>query len=362
MGAALNAFTDFYTHATSESILSSPDKLINDAMFRNYQFSDVFSRSKKAVQGGARIEDRIFFDDPQTAATYKPGDQVTIVNPQNMVSHGVDWRFIHVQISWTEQEVELNKGGGGRDGRFQQFKDLRRFKDQQAITSLMNKIETLMVATASNSEMESAGGGEPYSVFATVTSDGLAPSGFTNVQGINPSTQTKWRNQTASYDKDAPFDVDGGLIAGFDEAWQLVRFKAPTLGMDGEHFTESNMSDCVVLTNKEGERDYWKAVRANNDITRLGPKDPNYIDASYAGVAVKAAEVLDEESSFTSGSPDYLFLNMQVFKWVFYRNKFLDKTRVFQPYDVKNTMLCYMETWGNLFQGSRQRNCYLAGA
>ncbi len=170
--------------------------------------------------------------------------------------------------------------------RFHQFKKLKDFKYQQMWTSTMNKLERLMVVAANNANMESNSGQEPYSIPATLTSDGLAPSGFTTVQGINPTTQSKWRNQTASYTAASFLDTDTGLIAGFDQIMQLLNFKKPMAVPDGEkNFTTSEFKNCVVLTNREGRRDYMKALRANNDITRTGPQD-----LRFDGVPVRACE------------------------------------------------------------------------
>jgi len=360
-GSALSLFTDFFSHTTGPAYLTSPSEVINDAQLRNYEALDAFYRSKREVQGGTTIKDMILLNDPLTAGTYLPGEAATITNVQGGSTISIPWRFVRVPITWTEAEILLNQGGSGQSktDQFQQFKKLKEFKYQQAYTSLLNKLENLYFASASSATMEANSGQEPYSVFATVTSTGLAPSGFTTVQGINPSSEPKWRNQTASYTASSPLDGDVGIIGGFDEMSQLVAFKRPPNA--AQYFSESNWNRLVIFTNREGRRDYMKALRSNNDITRAGPQDPSFGDPVFNNIPVRAAEGLDEAGSFTTGEPDYLFLNMNYIKAVFHRDKFMQVSDVLGFADKPDTKVVWVDSYCNLFNCSRQRQGYLSG-
>lgn len=359
---ALSTFTDFFTHSTGPAILSGPDAINNDAQLRNYETFDMLSRARKSVSGGSAIKDVIFFDDPQTAATYSPGDAATITNPQNQTTISVNWRFVRVPITWTEAEILLNETAAGSKSQYHQYKRLKNFKWQQAYTALANKLERLMFATPSNADMEANSGKEPYSVRATITTDGLAPAGFTTVQGVNPTTQSKWRNQNATYTAASFLDPDVGLIAGFDQISQLVRFKAPMVTPDGSAFTASDLKNCVVLTNREGRRDYMKALRSANDFTRAGAQDPAYSSPVFDGIPVKAAEVIDDQSVFTAGSPGYYFVNGNFLKMVFHEQKWMQKSDAMVFPDKPDTTVCYIDTYLNVFNGSRQRHAILTAA
>lgn len=358
MGASLSSFTDFFTHATGPAYLTGPDSIINDAQLRNYETYDLLSRAKKNIQGGNEIKDAILFSDPGTAATYLPGDQATIANVPGLSTITVPWRFIRVYATWNEKEIMLNEAKGGDV--FDQYKRLKNFKWQQAYTSLANKLERLLFATPANASMEASSGQEPYSIRATVTSDGLAPAGFTTVQGINPTTESKWRNQTASYTAASPFDPTAGIIGGFDEMGQLVKFKSPAISADGASFTNSNLADCVVLTNREGREKYMQALRAANDFTRVGPQDPSYTSPVYDGVKVVASEVLDDLSVFTAGSPGFYFLNMNFIKLFVHESKWMEKGEPMKFPDKPDTCVCWIDCWGNSFNQSRQRHGLLS--
>lgn len=355
-GAALSTFNDFYNETTGPAILGGPDTIINDAQLRNYELYKLMGRAKKDVQGGSTIKDQIMFQDSGQAENYHPGESAAIANVQVLDTITVPWRFTRVPITWTEKEILLNEGGA--NSQFHQYKKLIKSKWQAAYTSLLNRMERNFAVAASNATMEAATGKAPYSIFATVTTDGLAPSGFTTVQGVNPTTESKWRNQTANYTAATPFDVDNGIVAGFDNIAQTTVFSGP--GTKEEYFTNSKFSSKVILTNREGRRDYMKALRANNDITRVGAQDPSYGEPVFDNIPVKAAEAFDDQATWSSGSPGFLFLDMEFIKLVVYTEKWLDKTEPERYPDKPDTWVSWVDAWYNVFNCSRQRHGYLS--
>ena len=356
---ALSLFTDFFTHTTGPAYFSGPDDVINDAQLRNFEAQATFYKSRKEVQGGASIKDMILLDDPLTAGTYQPGDAATVTNVQGGTTISLNWRFCRVYIVWTEAEVLLNEGGGASNAttQFHQFKKLKNFKYQQGFTSLVNKAEKLLVAAANNGDMETAAGTEPYSVFASVTSDGLAPSGFTTVQGVNPSTSTNWRNQNTTYTHATPYDTDTGIIAGFDTISQLGNFQRPPNYQ--QYFQDDNLKRHVIHTDREGRKDFMKAIRANNDITRAGPQDPSYGNPVFDNIPVRAVEGFDERTAFTASQPAFLFLNMNHLKLIFHREKFMTMGPPMGFADKPDTKVVWVDTYMNLFNRSRARHGYL---
>lgn len=360
-GSALSLFTDFFTHTTGPAYYSGPDEVINDAQLRNFESLEFFFRTRKEVQGGSTIKDMILLDDPLTAATYNPGESATVTNVQGGNTLSVPWRFVRVPITWTEQEILLNEGGGSSSavGQFHQFKKLKTFKYQQAYTSLMNLLERKCVASAANQQtaMEDTTGQEPYSVFSTVTSDGLAPTGWTTVQGINPTSESNWRNQNTTYTNSTPFDTENGIVQGFDTISQLVRFKKPP--NSEKYFDDDSLRRHVIFTNREGRKDFMKALRAGNDITRAGPQDPSYGNPVFSGIPVVANEGMDDQSSFSAAAPHYLFLNANHLKLIFHRDKFMQVSEPMKFPDKPDTVVVWVDIYCNLFNCSRKRHGYL---
>lgn len=360
MGAALEAYVDFVT-STGNVHLNKPGDIVNDASLRNYEGFNIFGRSKRALQGGNQIKTSILLSDPATASTYKPGDAATIVNNQNLSQATANWRFFRDYMTFVEAELLLNEGGGG-DAMFQQFVNLRDSKWQATTTSMFNEIARLLVATPANSTMEASSGEKPFSYRTFATSDGLAPSGFTTVMGINPTSESNWRNQNTTYDKDAMFDPDTGLIAGFTAMKNLIRFQQPSVNVDGSKFTDSDLKNCVVLTNKEGLNDYIKVLRASNDFTRVGTQDPDYPEPVYWGVTIQADEALDDQSVFSAGSPDFFFINGNYMELVFHSKKWFQKTKELRNANQPDSAVVWVDTYWNLVCRSRRRQGYLQGS
>ena len=353
---SLSEFSRFFAE-TGPTTLTGPNAVINDAQLRNYGATDMLSKAKRELKGGNRIQDFILFDDPMTASTYKPGDNATASNPQSTDKLVVDWRFIRTPVSWNDKEISFNEGGGSE---YDQFKSIRNRKWQEAETSTMNLFERLFYATPSNADMEASSGQEPYSLLASVTSDGLAPAGFTTVQGINPTTKTKWRNQTATYDVSATFDQEAGLLSGFDTIAQLVNFRSPMLTNEPGKFSPSDMSKCVIHTNREGERKYRAVCRAANDYTRKGAQDPSLTSCVWDGVAVTSVDQLDTNGTFTAGSPGYLFYNMNFIKLVVHAGDWMKKGKINPDPFKPDTEVCWITSSCNILNQSRRRHGYLS--
>ena len=79
----------------------------------------------------------------------------------------------------------------------------------------------------------------------------------------------------------------------------------------------------------------------------------------FLNIPVVNNEGMDDATSFSSGSPDYIFLNMSHIKLVFHRQKFMQvgTPQVFP--DQPDTMVAWVDTYCNLVCLSRQRQGYL---
>lgn len=353
----ISEFADF-VKSTGPMYLNGPDEILNDSGLRNYEAHDLMIRTMREVQGGSSIKANIILDRSDRAVHYKPGDVATVVNSQYLTAMELPWRFTRIDVSYNEKEIALNEGAS-REARFQQYTRVMKSKQIGSMTDIITKIELALTGAAAT-DMETANGTTPYSMFASITSDGLAPANFTTVQQINPTTKSQWRNQTGSYSYAAPFDTTAGLVAGFDNMAEKVRFKAPSRNRGS--FTESDMKQMVILTNKEGKVLYSQTLRANNDITRVGAQDPAYPSPVYNGVDVRAVESFDERSLFTSGQPGYLWVNGKFLRIVARRGKWMDQSKEYFPHNQPDTVVFYYDCWWNLVNESRRRHGYLSAA
>ena len=166
MGSALSTFNDFMT-ATDKSIYTSPADVVNEAVKQNYLLRR-FLKGKEGssvMQGGKTINDMILFDEASTFDYYQPNETFTWQNPQVLDQWEINWRYCVDHMSWTDQEIELNVGGGlGKAARHRAYKNLRRIKEMRLYTSLLNGMEAMLFAPPSQSEMEAAGGKKPSSL------------------------------------------------------------------------------------------------------------------------------------------------------------------------------------------------------
>lgn len=357
MGQYLSEFTDF-VKSTGPLYIHGAEEFVNDSSLRNYEAQDILLKTKREVQGGSSIKGNLILDASSDATHYKPGDVATIQGRNYLTTMELPWRFTRIDVSYNEKEISLNEGSS-REARFQQYTKVMKAKLAGRKTDLTNKIERSLVASAL-SDMETAAGTTPYSIFASITTDGLAPSGFTTVQQINPTSKTAWRNQTGSYTVASKYDVDNGLIAGFDNMAEKVKFKAPA--KSGKDFNASDLSDMVILTNKEGRVNYMKALRANNDITRVGAQDPSYPSPVFNGIAVRSVEAFDDQTTFTAGSPGYLFVNGKFLHVVCRSGKWMALSDELKPHNQPDTVVFYYDCWWNLVNESRRRHGYLIAA
>ena len=273
MGSALSTFNDF-VDTTGPSFLTSAEDVVNEAVKNNYLLRR-FLRGKgpsETVQGGSTIKDTIMFDDASTHQFYQPNDTFTWQNPQVLTNWELDWRFSVDHMSWTDQEIELNVGGGmGQKARHQQFKKLKRTKEQRLWTSFLNGTENALFAVPSSADMEGSAGTKPYSlpVFINEDDDGSHLAAFDTVQGIAGSTQTKWVPQQMSgtavgtvkdgYDA-ILVNTDGNIISKFDEMWKDVRFVPPPSHQ--EYFDNPTLNAMFIACSKKGASIYTQLLRA----------------------------------------------------------------------------------------------------
>lgn len=389
MGSALSTFADFVA-STGPSYLTSADELVNEAQKNSYILRRFLKGGDKSfqIQGGANIKDALILDEDSTFQQYQPNDTFTWRNPQVMSTVTAEWRFSVDHMSWTDQEIELNAGGGMTTEALRGiYKKVKREKEQRMWTSMINGWEDLLWRFPKNSEMEASTGLYPYSIPAVIneyTSGLYAYTGetFTTLGGINPVTKTRWvpKQEAIPSAITTQAELIGGdsyaagtypispLIRSFDSMFYKVRFETPPTKQ--EYFENAKLYSQFIACSKSGLNIYQAALRSAQDrFSGAGnPSDPAYLNPMYGGIELVYAAALDSAALYGSSTtyasetaasvkgPRYYWINGQYLSPVFHTTRYMymkdPMTHPNQPY----TTVVPVDCWWNLVPRSRQRH------
>lgn len=355
-GTSLLDFTDFVT-ATKPHKITPTSEVLNDTAKNYYLLGDMLRGrgDDEVVQNGQSIIDMVRLSKQNAAGFYKPN--------QNLQPRGMDiltkltcpWRFHQGNYAWTEEQVQLN-GAGNVDNWVRLLTAWRNACDQDVWDSL----EDAIFATPDNSAMEASGGDTIYSIQCFITTDGLAPSGFTTVMGVDPSTNANWRNQEEKFDNTSATTFGNTVYGAFDSMWHDLNWSGPS--SKEEWFTSTEWRKFKILTTKDGITSYLAKNRDSND--RLTPmNDPGTFAANptYNSIPLRRVNTLDSLYT-TANSPPYFWLDSRFLFPVFHADRYMVETDpiaggVNQPFSYA----VYKNTYLNLFCRSRKRQGMVHG-
>jgi len=352
---SISDFNDF-VKATGNRVATSPDKIVNDATKNTYFVARMLKGrdASMSVQGGAKIIDRIQLSDSGTATFYLPNEELDIQNVDTLTNIQIDWRFLTDHYAYTEEELDLNSGNPQT-----YYKNLLKSKRQACHTSLYNKMEEQLWAVPSNAQMEASSGRQPYSIPTFITPDGLAPTGFTTVETINPTTESGWRNQVSTYDPANIADRQDGLVAAMDDMWLSVKFEAPE---SLKQYAENDrLNKMVIATNKDGYKELASLTRDAND--RLVPQNNlGWVmgQITYAGMPIKYVSTLDTAlinsgATIAAGAPWYYFINLMYLYPIFHSTRYMDEKEPMNRDRQPFSWVVWKKLYYNLFMSSRRR-------
>jgi hypothetical protein len=348
-GTSLVDFKDFVL-ATKPHKITPTSEVLNDTAKNYYLLGDMLKGrgDEEVVQNGSEIIDMVRLSTHNAAGFYKPN--------QNLQPRGMDiltkikapWRFHQGNYAWTKEQVTLN-GGGSMDNWVRLLTAWRQACHQDIWDSLENNL----YAVPDNAEMEADGGTRPYSLMCFITDDGLAPAGFTTIQGVNPSTQANFRNQTESYSAAA---LATTIYPSFDRMWHKLNWNGPA--SKEEWFTSTEWRKFKILTTLNGIVQYLDTNRSNND--RLSPSnDPGTYAANptYNGIPLKRIPAFEDYCTAAGVTqPPYDWIDARFVFPVFHSDVYMDEGDpiaggVNQPFSYAT----YTNTYLNLFCRSRKR-------
>ena len=381
-GTALQNFTDFVKF-TGPAYFTSPDKFLNEAVKNTYVLSR-FLRGKgmdKVMQSGSSIKDDVMFDEARTFQNYQPNAEFTWTQPQVATEQEINWRFSIDHMSWTDHEITLNMNSGfSKQYAAVQYKKLRKKIEQRMWTSMINGMEErLIYGNQASADAEADAGSDQYSLLSLVTEDTTnyhnASGSWTTIMGIDPATESKWRNQVETYDYDDPDDSDGdadGLIDAFDNMLTKVQFVPPNFHK--EHFETENPehSRQFIMCSRGGLNLYKRLLRAAND-TLVRKQDASYNRPQFDGIDLVYAAQMDTvqhvwntnttaavELSYTTDGYRYVWFNGNYLTPIYHNERYFFKKDPFflekQPY----TWVAPVDCWWNVFCHSRNRQGIVA--
>lgn len=376
-GQALSEFSNFMA-ATGTAILTPASDILNEAAKRSYALRTLLSpKFTENIQGGTDIRDIIMFDEASTAQMVKPGATVQYQMPQVAKTINRPWRFLLDHKSWTAQEIELSVGSHMTGtGRKLQYKNLKKIVDQRCSTSTVNKMENLLWADPNSqaAEMEDASGTNPISIPAFINEySAHKPTGWTTIEGQNPTTEAKWRCNKRTYNYDDPLDTNGsldGLFHALDNMFLDCKWIPPNIGHGtNDAFEPDNTggSKQVYFCSRAGLNLYKNCLReSNQDLVKK--TDAAYMQTTYADIPFVAIETLDtaalydnsgsfvSESAATKDGPRFYCVNGEYLK-IIVREGWVMKTG--DVMELQNQPGVYAQNvwcWYNLFARSLQRH------
>ena len=383
MGSALSTFSDFVA-STGPSYLTSADMLINEVQKNSYIMRRFLKGAEKTfvLQGGSSIKDALILDENSTFQQYQPNDVFTWQNPQVMTTLNVDWRFSVDHMSWTDQEIELNTGGGMSNEALRGvYKRLKKEKEMRMWTSMINGWEDLLWRLPKASEMEAGAGLYPYSIPALINekSNGLfdySGDAFTTVHGINPSTKTRWKPQTQTFTGGTDYinaaTPRSNIMGAFDQMFYKVKFEAPPTKQ--EYFENPKLNAQYIACSRKGLNAYQQLLRASQDrFTGIANyQDPAYLTPQYGGIDLQYVAALDtaalygsagstyyaedDTASAATAGPRYYWINGQYMCPVFHTSRYMvSKAPMVHPNQPFTTVVV-TDCWWNLVARSRQRH------
>lgn len=387
MGSALPTFHDFQL-STGPSIMTGPDKLVNEAQKHSYLLRKALKGKDMdvVVQGGSSIKDQLMFDESNTFKFVHPMETNAWSMPQVLTEWEIPWRFGLDHMAWTAQEVEFNvQAGMTRSARHHQYKRLKRQKEQRMWTSMLNGMEAALAAVPDVAGMESAQGKLPYSIpaFINEQADGLffktatvtGKTAWATKQGIDPTQEARWKPQTETYSTGSITAGSKNIIAAFDVMFHKTRFKAP--GTREEYFENDTYNRQCISASRAGVTLYTRLMRDSQDTyVSASRQDPAFVNPTYAGIDVYYWSELDNAALYQAqtasnplvseipsagvtaaiaSGPRYYWKNFNYINMVFHATRYMYLHGIKEHPNQHNTFVRPVDCWYNLVAQSLQR-------
>lgn len=370
-GTALSLFNDLNAAAPA-AFLSSRQAVLNEAQKSTYLLSRILRGRdvREAFSAGPKIKIAMMFDEKSTAQFYQPNQPMDWLNPQVIDTAEINHRFMVDHKAWNAQELEY-AAGMSTESMNRYILDLKRTKDMRVWTSILNKMDSALMAIAGgeSANMETASGLKPYSLPALFSEDTTTymPTNWSTIHTKSPTTESKWRNPVRTYDADDPDDSGGdgqGLERAFDNMQADLMFELP--GTRDEYFEKPNLNRQLICTSLAGLNQYRDLLRNRNDRTYsrtgLGLPAVDWSGIDIIRIADLETNLLYDDETKTESTavtdydgPRYWWFNFNYVKLEFHPNRWFHMHAIREPEEQMDGYVQPISVWYNLFTTSRRR-------
>lgn len=371
---ALNStnFPQFFA-AQRAQILSAKDMIRNMSQQTSYPLGIMLRKASESDlarrDGGTHFSEVLGVPQNVVNAAYNPGDPASVnisgSAPTLMFPHS----FYRTHVGWTEVERLLKTAGGD----FTASKDFTGLKAQDGYTKHVNSLNAILFKRPDSALMEAATIAAPaarlaYSIPAFISEDPFrfAPpiaqwtgaAAATTIGGLNPTSNTWWRNARRTYTPGKLDHPTEGIVAAFDRIkLDLVYTPMPDAG---KKMQTTKMGDIVCFTNGNGHAILEGLYRSGNFAGFSKPNDPALGELMYGNIPIIHAPQLDTElldqtvaaadasvytgQPYPDGFPRFFFVNVKTLKMVFQAGAMADEQK---PVVISGNQPDTMVVWTN---------------
>lgn len=344
-----SAFTsDDYVDLVTTTLKNMERKTYADIskMLRDHFFLEMILRKEHVTfSRGTGAQFNVKVSRSTSARNVKLNEVITPRINDYMKVVSVPWRHTNTHWAVEERALEMNMGDA------EQLVDLIDTSRSSAYEDLADLMEGNCWGVPSSSSDEITPYGVGYYMVKSSGTPGFnggAPSGFSDVAGLSPTTYTNWKNWTGQYTA----VTKGDLIAKIKEACWKIKFK--TAFPKYSHEAVKGPPSLAIVTTYSVKDAHENLIQSQND--NLGNDSAKYTDATYIKRApVVASDYLTQNAS---DNPVYGF-NFKWWQIRFLKGEYLKEGKPTPRQDQHRTIQTHVDCTYNLICRNRREGGFV---